>query len=155
KWPMFLAILAGTCVFGVVVGYGAWFLLILPKRKAELAQRRQERELEPGNAIEYVARYGEADTRISERVFVRRGLQELWLLETLLGPLSAGFMLVIGYTAGARAGFFIMFGVLGAFLAISPAILLVVRPALAAAGARRTPTRVIAFRPEGLVLGEG
>lgn len=108
--------------------------------------------MKPDEGLEYVAHYSEADTRNSERAFVRRGFRELWLWETLLGMLSACLVLAIGYTVGAGRWFLAVFGALGFFLIAMPVFLLVTRPALAAAGARRRPSAVISFRSDGLHL---
>lgn len=151
RWDFFGVVILVTWSVSLGLALGIWYFLVRPGQGiAELPSHRLESEL--GDAIEYLAHYDESDTRIAERTFVRRGFRELWLLEALLGPVSAAFVLAILYQAGARTGYLLAFGALGCLLIVWPAILLVARPAWAAAGARRQPNASIAFRAEGLVI---
>lgn len=155
KWLFLVICILVTFLVSFVIAFGVWFFLVRPKQEAEqgIAQRSgRSGELESSDAIEYAAHYSEIDTRASERAFVRRGLRELWLWEIVLGPASAFFALAVGHAVGAGTWFIVAFGALGCFLIGVPALLLIARPALAAAGARRLPTEVVAFRPEGLVF---
>jgi hypothetical protein len=158
KLPFVVGLILATFLISFVLAFGTWYFFVRPNQCVDQPFHRQpsrETESAVGEAIEYVADYEESDTRISERQFVWRGLRKLWLLESLLGPIAGCLVLVVGYAVGAGNGFLVAFGALTCFLLISPAILLILRPALAASGTKRVPTEVISFRPHGLVIRGG
>ena len=155
RWPFLVASVLVTFLLSFGIAFGLWYFLVRPKEDAQERIARQAMDTakeEPGGAIEYVAHYTESQMRTSERAFVRRGLRELWLWETLVPLAAVGLLLVYAYVWILGSRQWVIIGALGCLMIAQPAFLLIMRPATAAAGARKRPTEVIAFRPEGIVL---
>lgn len=140
-------------IFGLSLCFAllVWRFLEWPRRREALAKGVESETVgEPPIAFQYLANFLEGDARRVERAFVVRGLRELWLWETVLPIAGALVAIAVLELLDARGLLALLLAIGAGVLAISPLYVTVVRPALAARFARRTPKREITLMSSAL-----